>query len=451
MNAKGKKVLYIILDVLLYIIGFPALIVLGYFASREFIANEIYGLLAYIPIILPAVSMLICGIVELTLRLSAKKTFKEGRKHRSNVKKQTLKLAISVVVCVCGLMLILDFALPPLLKDATEGTIKYEDIVENYSVQNKAQRQLVDSFIELNVENGFLKDKTYSLIEAKVADGTLTAMSKEAYKTRFEELSVNFRGGTFTNPVDPIAMQSAWQSTTFNAIADKKADIILQYKDEALANTEVTTLIKNVFRSIDGAYAAFNPLLIELAQVDMKYVMQSGDLLAAVMDFYVADSKIRTKFEANGEKKVGVATDQLVVLDIEDYQSIGIDADDIFLFEWTILDMLGEVPEGFDPMILSLFGITEAYPFTHNSRRGALDYMSMAWLDSVSLLGIISIFSVRLYFFMFAGFIALMTLIRGAIRIGYRKANEQSLTEQIDDGEAVEAETEAVAIATDET
>jgi hypothetical protein len=422
MNAKTKKIIYIILDVFLYIIGFPALVFLGYWGSREFIAAGIYGFLAYIPIILPGVAMLACGITEIVLRASSKRTFAEGRKHRSNVKKQTLKLAIAVIACLCGLMIVFDIALPSVLDDATDGTIPYEEIVANYSEQNKVQRQLVDTFIELNVENGYLSQKTYALIDKSVADGTLDAMTAAEYKDAFDTLSYEYRGGTYTNSV-PKALQSAWGSMTFAPIADKKDDIIDAYKAEALNNTELSTLIKNVFRSIDGAYSAFNPLLIELAQIDMKYVMGSTHLINDVLICYVADSQIRTIIDPKtGEALKGVASGDLDIFDPDSFTAVKLDPDDEFLFKWTILDMLGEVPEGLDGLVLIVFGIDAENPETNNARRGSLDYMSMAWLNSVSLLGIISIFSVRTWFYLFAGAIALLTLLRGAVREGYKRA-----------------------------
>ncbi|HKL94557.1 MAG TPA: hypothetical protein VJZ69_04665, partial [Clostridia bacterium] len=309
MNSKTKKILLIVADVVLYLIGFPALLVIGYLASREFIAQGIYGIMAYVPIILAGLVMVVCGIVEIFFRASSKRTFAEGRKHRSNFKKQTLRMVITVVTCLCGLMLVLDFALPGVLKDATQGTILYDDIVENYSDQNLAQRKLVDTFIELNVENGYLTEKAYKVIDKAVEDGTLTGNTAASFKTTFDNLSKEFRGGTYMYP-EEISTTSAWDSAIFAPIKDKKVDVLREYKAEAFENAEVKPLAKSIFYSIDAAYAAFDPLLIEIAQVDMNLVMASPDLIGKVLLAYVSDGQIRTKI-VNGEKLTAVNVGQI--------------------------------------------------------------------------------------------------------------------------------------------
>ncbi|MDD4839476.1 MAG: hypothetical protein PHE93_02225 [Clostridia bacterium] len=453
MNSKTKKALLIVADVVLYLIGFPALVALGYLASMDFIAQNIYGVMAYIPVILAGAMMLICGIVEICFRTSSKRTFKEGRKHRSNFKKQTMKMSIAVVACLCGLMVVFDFALPAVLSDATQGTVNYEDIVANYAVQNQVQRNLVDTFIELNVENGFLTKKAYAEIDKAVANETLSSMTAEEYKATFDSLSKEFRGGTYMYP-DTVSLVSAWDHSTFAAISTKQSDVVAAYKAEALDNAEVTALIKNVFNSIDAAYAAFNPLLIECAMENMDFVMASTNLLNDVLFSYVSDSQIRTtKNPATGEKNTGIDTNT-IEQDADVLEAAGLDPEDEFLFRWTIMDMLGAVPEDFlaQDMILTVFDIDPANPVTSNARRGALDYMSMAWLDSVSLLGIISIFSMRIWFYIFAGGIAVLTLIRGAIRIKFKKVSDEgdSIVDEENPNELILDETteqEVVALA----
>lgn len=428
MNAKTKQILLIIADVLLYLVGFPLLVVLGYLSSREFIAQGIYGFMAYLPVILPALMMVICGIVEIAFRASSKRTFAEGRKHRSNVKKQTMKLVIAVVACLCLFSIVLDIALPSVLKEATQGTILYEDIVEDYAAQNIVQRKLVDSFIELNVENGYLTDKTYKVIDDAVADETLSDMSADEYKALFETMSKEFRGGTYMYP-EAISLVSAWDTPQFEAIKDKKAEVIAAYKKSALADPEIKKLSKSLFLSIDAAYAAFDPLLIEMAQEDMSLVMSSTDLLGKVVVGFVSDGQIRTKI-VNGKKLTAVDAD-LAPADAESLKAKDLDPEDEFLFKWSIMDMLGEVPADLlsIDLVLTIFGIDPENPETNNARRGTLDYMSMAWLDSVSLLGIISLFAMRTWFYIFAAVIALLTLLRGLVRKSYKNIASEPVAE----------------------
>lgn len=389
----NKKALFIALDVILYAIGFPIMFVIAILSSLPFIQKGIYGFTAVVPIILVALVFVATLVTELVLRLTTKKSLAKGADRNKLLKKQGIKLVIAVFCCLTAFMLILDIVFPSVLKEATQGTILYEDIVYDSASQNDVQRGLVDKFIELNVENGYLKNKTFKEMDSYFGSNA------DSMKALFEELSHEYRGEGYNQnggmfiPVRNTSPYSAWDDSAFEAFAaEKKQAIIDAYKAEALNNGEVAGLITKVFKSIDGAYASFDPLVIELALKDMKYLMSSSLFPSGVTQMFASDSK------GNAVSPENI------------YSNSKINLNDEFLYKWCILDMIGEIPEGFEDLSTLLFELDGVN--TSNAKRGSLDYMSMAWLNSVSLLGIISIFTVRTWFYIFSGIIMVATLVR---------------------------------------
>ncbi|HPD03030.1 MAG TPA: hypothetical protein PK245_06715 [Clostridia bacterium] len=162
-----KKGILIALDAILFLAGFPLLLILVYFQTKHGMdmgyGNGFFqGMGGWVPFLLASILFVVVLIVELVLRLSSKKTIPAGK---STFKKQALKLAAAGFCVLGGLMIVLDIALPELLFDATSNTLLYEDLVGNYDTQHDINNDLIMRFIELNV-----------------ATGELNEMSEEEYK-----------------------------------------------------------------------------------------------------------------------------------------------------------------------------------------------------------------------------------------------------------------------------
>ena len=74
----NKKVLMISLDVILYAIGFPILLIIAIVYSLPYFETNLYGLTAATPIILVVLAWLATGVSELAIRLVAKRKWTQA-------------------------------------------------------------------------------------------------------------------------------------------------------------------------------------------------------------------------------------------------------------------------------------------------------------------------------------------------------------------------------------
>ena len=401
MSDSAKKALMISMDVILYVIGFPLLMVVAILCSMPYIKAGLYGLTACVPIILVLLVWVATGVTELVIRLVGKKKMDSVEDKKKAINKQGLKMIIAVFVCLTVFSIFLDIVLPPLLNKATQGTIKYEDVLMDGTSQSDKQRALFDKFVEWNVDNGNLNEKTFA------------AMDEE------------FRESKKTSPWRQTGLYKANDDTCFTA--KYKDKITAEYKKEALNCAEINTVIKKCFNSIDAAYKSFDPLSIELALEDMNFLFEyNHDALTDIAKVYWGD--------------------ELGHSDSGDYELVDSD----YKYQWCILDLIGSIPE--NEMIdqnLSLLDMawklhkdSAGNIATHNERRGILDYMNMAWINSIGLLGIVSITSIRNWFYFFSAVIILASLVRYFIARPAYYGIEFTFDKQKDESEMTEKELE---------
>ncbi len=392
----NKKALMIALDVILYAIGFPILLIIAIVYSLPYFSTNIYGLTAATPIILVVVAWLATGVSELAVRLVAKKKMDAGAypDKKKALRSQGIRLIISIFCCLTIFTCFLDIVLPPLLNKATQGTILYEDILLDDQSQNEAQQDLFKTFVTWNVENGNLNKKTLAEMESFYAAQGQNEAYINQMKTFFINASKDYRSNA-----SPL---SGWERYGFNAeggFAETCKDkIINSYLSEAMNNEEIQTVLKKCFNTIDAAYQSFDPLTIELALENMDYLFAynhdwPGDLAISIY----------------GDEDGNAHKDTPTGLKETDY-----------LYMWCIVDFLGEIPS--DPMIDSIKSTllsawllhtnADGEIVTHNEARGVLDYMSMAWMDSITLLGIVSVTKMRLWFYFFSAIIMVAGLVR---------------------------------------
>ena len=392
----NKKALMIALDVILYAIGFPILLIIAIVYSLPYLSTNIYGLTAATPIILVVVAWLATGVSELAVRLVAKKKMDAGAypDKKKALRSQGIRLIISIFCCLTIFTCFLDIVLPPLLNTATQGTILYEDILLDDGSQNEAQQDLFKTFVTWNVENGNLNKKTLAEMESFYAAQGQDEAYINQMKTFFINASKDYRSND--------SSLSGWERYGFNAeggFAETCKDkIINSYLSEAMNNEEIQTVLKKCFNTIDAAYQTFDPLTIELALENLDYLFNyNHDWLNDLMLVIYGDENGEANKDTPGDLTTG------------DY-----------LYMWCIVDLLGEVPN--DPMVEDNMSLLEpmwklytdknGVKTTHNEARGVLDYMSMAWMDSITLLGIVSVTKMRLWFYFFSAIIMVAGLVR---------------------------------------
>ena len=419
MSDSAKKALMISIDVILYVIGFPLLMVVAILCSMPYIKEGIYGLTASAPIILVAVAWIAAGVTELVIRLLAKKKMDGVEDKKKAINKQGLKMIIAIFVCLTVFAIFLDIVLPPLLNKATQGTIKYEDVLMDGRSQSTKQRELFDKFVEWNVENGNLREKTLAAMDKEFGN------SAESVKATFIADAKKFRENKNTSPWTHSKLYTASDKKCFTA--KYKDKIIADYKKEAIKSTEIKTVIKKCFNSIDAAYRSFDPLSIELALEDMDFLFKyNKNFVADIGKVIIGDEK--------GNSSTGD-----VPLFESDYKYL-----------WCILDLVGEVPQNemIEDNMALIGGLWDLYkdsagnPATHNERRGILDYMNMAWINSIDLLGIVSVTSIRNWFYFFSAVIILASLVRYFIARPAYYGIEFTFDKQKDESEMTEKELE---------
>lgn len=419
MSDSAKKALMISMDVILYVIGFPLLMVVAILCSMPYIKAGLYGLTACVPIILVLLVWVATGVTELVIRLVGKKKMDSVEDKKKAINKQGLKMIIAIFVCLTVFSIFLDIVLPPLLNKATQGTIKYEDVLMDGRSQSDKQRALFDKFVEWNVENGNLREKTLAAIDKEFGN------SAESVKATFIADAKKFRENKSTSPWMHSKLYTASDKKCFTA--KYKDKIIAEYKKEALNCAEINTVIKKCFNSIDAAYRSFDPLSIELALEDMNFLFKyNKNFVADIGKVIIGDEK--------GNSSTGD-----VPLFESDYKYL-----------WCILDLVGEVPQNemIEDNMALIGGLWDLHtdsagkPATHNERRGILDYMNMAWINSIGLLGIVSITSIRNWFYFFSAVIILASLVRYFIARPAYYGIEFTFDKQKDESEMTEKELE---------
>lgn len=345
------------LQVILHILGFPALIALVVLINLPIIQEGIsYGVMVFVGVIVAVVMALIYYIAFICVVKSKKKS----------KLKQTITLCLVVFFTLCGFWIVVDIALPDFFANATSNTVYYEDLVDNYQARADVHVALKDEYIRraYNAHN----------LPREGEPGGLTLEEYQKQGVRNENvqklLTIQFASidsDGYASFVDPwIGMANDDRltiPTLIHLMTDDRTknmeNVDYALYDEALKQVKNDPVLWNVLDmmgkpmdielSIDGEIGKLLPTIISLA---------SGDLANII-----------------GDK-----------------------------------DILGS------PIYISYNG--KAITLTpSNESRGVLDYMSMAWLNNNGLLyAIVTLISVRTVFLIFAGWMILTNFMIGLLR-----------------------------------
>lgn len=345
--------------VLFHILAFPAMIALVLLVDWNMIVDEFnnYGIFVLVGLIVAVVITLVYYIAFICNVKSKKKS----------ITRQTISLILVVFFSMSGLWVVLDFALPDFLANATSKTLYYEDLVDNYEARMIVNKALLDEYITRNYNNGNLPNEKqeggYTLDEY-LSQGLKNEKIKLMLTVHFASIDTNGYQ-TFLNP---------WIG---------------------MANDDRLTI----------------PTLIHLLTDEREWDPEIYDQDAEEL---LKELKVNDKFKWNVLDMMG--KDMEIEIDIDSMITGGSALVEMALP--AIEDDIATLTEGLldSPIYVSYNG--EAIVLTpSNESRGVLDYMSMAWLDSNGLLyAVVGLMSVRNIFLVMSAWIIFLNIIMGIIR-----------------------------------
>lgn len=364
-----KKWAYLLINILLYAVGFPILFIVSLVKSIEWNNYGMYGASAFAPLIaVIVVAAIVLGVQALVYNLCIKK----GKSGKSLM----LKLACVPLAVIVGLFGILDVAMPPLLKSATSNTMLYEDVVFDYQGVHEKLCEKVETFKE---KNGMDKSVKYT---------------------------------------------------------DK----------------EFQDVFKPIFKSMDKAYHAFDPLAIEIAldKPDLMAALKNGDLPIEV----AATLLFKTSSEPNGndhtltvsellDKNLITVVDAVLSavkggLDFSDTAQLNGVINEILVYKefdgirWNVFNMLGSnmLFNEIDPNAEVVQYKYDEYGDVESEEviGACLGYPDMAWLYGIPLMFFIPLMSMRVVFYAFAALLTLFAVVQYMVADGYAKKFDKNFS-----------------------
>lgn len=349
------------LQVILHILGFPALIALVVLINLPIIKGGIsYGVMVFVGVIVAAVMALIYYIAFICVVKSKKKS----------ILKQTVTLCLVVFFTLCGFWIVVDIALPNFFADATSKTVFYEDLVDNYQARADVHVALKDEYIRraYNAHN----------LPHENEEGGYTLEEYQKQGVRNENV----------------------QKLLTIQFASIDSDGYASFVDPwiGMANDDRLTI----------------PTLIHLMTDDRTKNMENVDF--ALYD--EAEKKVK-----NDPVLWNVLDMMGKPMDI-DMELDGTVSFVINLLGNDLAKIIGDKDILGSPIYISYNGKAITLT-PSNESRGVLDYMSMAWLNNNGLLyAIVTLISVRTVFLIFAGWMILTNFMIGLLRgMGKEKVN----------------------------
>lgn len=353
----NKKALSLAINIVLYAAGFPVLFIIALVKSLEWNSYGMYGASSFAPLIAVVIlAALTLGVQALVYNFS---------KNRNGM---TVKLLVIPIAIIVGIFGILDVAMPPLLKDATSNTILYEDVVNDYQ---GVQQKLYDRVELFKQKNGLDESVTYQSEEFQAI-----------FKPIFESMDKAY------NAFDPLAIQMALDSP----------DLLQAITSGNFPISVAATLMLNVpTHIVDGREVAVHDaelLQILLANIDK--------VLAALPEIMTEDGIDVSSAALNKALNAVLVT--------KEFDGIS----------WNIFNILGSnmiAPE-IDPNAQIVRVTKDKWGTVTDTQivGAALGYQDMAWLNGIPLMFFIPLMSMREIMYLFAGLIAIFTVVQCCFR-----------------------------------
>lgn len=209
-KAVNRKVAGLtLLEVFLYLVGMPLLVVLtAVFAVQFYQMVPYYTFWPFVGVILAGVLCLVFFIVLICVT---------RKKSRKTIRRQTIALVVTVLCLTFLVGALVDVVLPDILSSLTSGTLKVEDLENNYEEQAEVNAKLVRRFIMSNVANG-----NYS---AEYAYDTMKSQLKTFGSDMFKYNSY------YLTELEPIISLSdaAAQKERYNALLEGLPELQREY------------------------------------------------------------------------------------------------------------------------------------------------------------------------------------------------------------------------------
>jgi hypothetical protein len=271
--------------VLLYILGFPALIGLIAYNSIDMIKGGIsYGVFVFVGIIIVVVFALLYFAV---VGIMAKNASRKGKK---NIYHQTFVAMLLSFCLLGGFWMLIDVAIPDLLADATSNTLYYEDLADNYYARSIVNEELLDEYISRNVANGNLQSKTLEQYQAEGVNNEEVAMLMA-----IQYNSIDLAGyQTFTGPWIDLALGDRMTIPVLvHLLLDEREVPDLEYYLYNYTTEEVCTdpVYWNVLDML-GTTMEIDTGMQEVADYDMVISLISNKLSELIADPDILGSPI---------------------------------------------------------------------------------------------------------------------------------------------------------------
>ena len=406
-----------LLKIILFIIGFPALLAFVVWKSITVLQEgSTYSFWPYVGIILAGLFFIAYLI---TFIVTGRKS-KKNAGNRKKVMRQVVALVLVAFVFTAGVWLVVDVPLPDILSSATAGTITFDKLREDYADQAERNGLLIENFIHWNYENGNL-DHSVSEEEWQ-RRGWSDPYVQELISVNFQSMDKNgyatFRGPWINLADDdrltiPVLVHLVLNQREFN----EELDFILNY--EMIPNLVQTDDNPSDFSGKVELTEEEKELLVKWSILDMQ-----GTPMEIAIDLGAAGSAI------------GSVIDLL--------------SGSIVPLLYTLNEAIADDALAGTPIYIGLDLRDGEFAIKINSTveaRGMWDYKSSAWLNSNHLLfAVISVFPARQWLYIWGAIVIFASLVIGAIRLkefGGTSEEELQTEEQpsyAPDWEAIDAE-----------
>lgn len=420
-----KKVLLVIL----HILGYPVLLALVLYLNWDIMMTQAqnYGIFVFVGVIVAVVMALIYYICYAAI--TSKK-----KKKRKTIFNQTVRLCMAAVIPLTGLWAVCDLALPDFLAGATSSTIYYEDLADGWNDRAEVNEQLLDKFIELSVKAGTLPYDSDAMDESEA----IAYYQSKGYNEAVSELSDNEYYGTIGGlfalqyqSMNANGYQSFTQPWISFATSDRltipclvhllldereiNQDFITnydytEYKENADGTKEVTTVF---FAVCDKATNTITLKNVNWTILDMdgkETALEIGNIPGMLPDNFSSLISLVINGSDLGPIVNPILSDLAGILASEGILGANINViveTGPFVTEDAIKISLRPTTGYYYPEVLEN---TEIH-------RGTLGYQEMAWLESNGLIyALVTLFSTRRVFLLFAAWIALINILIGMVR-----------------------------------
>ena len=359
-----NKAIYKFLYIAIYCIGFPVLAIVTLALSIVWNGYGMYGASSFAPFLFVLAAWLLTALIVGIARCIAKK---RGKASKGKIKYAN---AIAPLVLIFGMFVIFEAALPPVLNDATSGTILYEDILEDADGMHEKLAAKVDEFKK---KNNLGEDVKYSDSEFQDIFTAIFPSMDQAYKS-----------------FDPVAI----------SVALEFPDLLTAILQGDMPLNLVATLI---LQTVQNDPVKYNHYLTipQIIALNQDKIVQALNTLIANID------------KINDGAVLGEVVD--IVLLEKTYGGIS----------WNIFQILGQniVNPAEDPNA----HIVKVDTKGNETVLGAcLGYQDMAWLNGIPQMFFIPLYSAKNLIFGFTLAIAVLALLQQIVeKMYFAKFNEE--------------------------